>query len=122
MKMHASKKLLDLIWVDTEKSVDPAHKKIVSILCSREYKAKKQGKIQRALFASPLFSAMPPFEAVNAVVAIMMSVGWSSKEKPLKLRHYDTRRAHFQGTAQRFIGVRLPAEDRQKYVEDKVGR
>ena len=39
------------------------------------------------------------------------------KGKPLKLRHYDISRAHFQGTAQR-----LPAEDRQKYGEDKVGR
>ncbi len=26
----AGKKLLDLIWVDTDKSVDPAHKKILS--------------------------------------------------------------------------------------------
>ena len=31
-------------------------------------------------------------------------------------------RAHFQGTAQRLIYIRLPAEDRQKYGEDKVGR
>ena len=31
-------------------------------------------------------------------------------------------RAHFQGTAQRLIYIRLPAEDRQKYGEDKFGR
>ena len=30
--------------------------------------------------------------------------------------------AHFQGTAQRLIYIRLAAEDRQKYGEDKVGR
>ena len=44
----AGKKLLDLIWVDTDECVDPAHKKIRSKLCAREYKRKKQGKNQRA--------------------------------------------------------------------------
>ena len=56
------------------------------------------------------------------LVSIMMSVSWSNKGKPLKLRHYDISRAHFQETALRFIYIRLPAEDRQKYGEDKVGR
>ena len=45
----ADRKSLDLILVDTDKSVDPAHKKIRSRLCAREYKTKKQGKIQRPL-------------------------------------------------------------------------
>ena len=39
-----------------------------------------------------------------------------------KLRHYDISRAHFQGTAQRLPHINLPAEARQKYGEDKVGR
>ena len=43
---------------------------------------------RRALLASQLFTAMPPLEAVKALVSIMMSVSWSSKGKPLKLRHY----------------------------------
>ena len=118
----AGKKPLDVIWVDTDKSVDPAHKKIRSRLCAKEYKTKNQIKIQRALPASHLFSAMPPLEAVKALVSIMMSVSWSSKGKPKKLRHYDISRAHFQGTAQRLIYIRLPAEDRQKYGEETVGR
>ena len=118
----AGKKPLDLIWVDTDQSVDPAHKKIRSRLCAREYKTKKQGKIQRALPASQVFSAMLPLEAVKVLVSIMMSVSLSNKGKPLKLRHHDISRAHFQGTAQRLIYVRLPAEDRQKHGEDKVGR
>ena len=91
---------LDLIWVDTDKVVDPSRKKIRSGLCAREYKTKKQGKIQRALPDSYLFSAVPPLEAVKVLVSIMMSVGWSNKRKRLKLRHYDISRAHFQGTAQ----------------------
>ena len=102
--------------------MDPAHKKIRPRLCAREYKKKMQGKIQRAIFAAQLFSALPPLELVKALVSIMMSVGLSINGKPLKLRHYDISRAHFQGTAQRLIFVRLPAEDRQKFGEDKVGR
>ena len=64
----AGMKPLDLIWVDTDKSVDPTRKKIRSRLCAREYKTKKQGKIQRALPASQLFSAMPPLESVKVLV------------------------------------------------------
>ena len=118
----AGMKLFDLMWVDTDKSVDPTRKKIRSRLCAREYNTKKQGKIQRALPASQLFSAMPPLEAVKVLVSIMMSVSLSNKGKPLTLRHYGISRAHFQGTAQRLIYMRLPAEDPQKYAEDKVGR
>ena len=35
---------LHLIWVDTDKSVNPTRKKIRSRLCAREYKTKKQGR------------------------------------------------------------------------------
>ena len=118
----AGMKPLDLIWVDTDKSVDPTRKKNRSRLCARELKTKKQGKIQRALPASQWFSAVPPLEAVKVLVSIMMSVSLSNKGEPLKCRHYEISRAHFQGTAQRLIYTRLPAEDRQKYFEDKVGR
>ena len=69
---------------------------------------KKQGKIQRALPASRLFSALPPLEAVKVLVSIMRSVSLSNKGKPLKLRHYDISRAHFQGTAQRLVYIKLP--------------
>ena len=118
----AGVKPLDLIWVDTDKSVDPTRKKIRSRLCATEYKTKKQGKIQRALPASQLFSAMPPLEAAKVLVSIMMSVSLSNKGKTLKLRHRDINKLHFQGTAQRLIYIKLPAEDRQKNGEDKVGR
>ena len=59
----AGTKPLDLMWVDTDKSVGPTRKKIRSRLCAREYKPKKQGKIQRAPPASQLFSAMPPLRS-----------------------------------------------------------
>ena len=57
--IDSGQRLLDLIWVDTDKSVDPAHRKIRWKLCAREYKTMEHGKIQRALPASQLFSAMP---------------------------------------------------------------
>ena len=75
----AGTKLLDLIWVDTDKSVDPAHKKMRWRFCAGEYKTKK-GKTQRTILASHVFSAIPPRESVKA---IMMSVGCSST----KVRH-----------------------------------
>ena len=65
---------------------------------------------------------MRPLEAVKVLVSIMMSVSVSNKGKPKKLTHNDISRAHFQGTAQRLIYINLPAEDRQKYGEDKVDR
>ena len=70
----AGMKPSDLIWMDTDKSVDPTRNKIRSRLCARGYKTKKQGKIQRTLPASQLFSALPPLEAVKVLVSIMMSV------------------------------------------------
>ena len=67
--------------MDTDKSVDPTRKKIRSRLCAREYKTKKQGKIQRALPAFQLTSSMPPLEAVKVLVSIMMSVSLSKQRE-----------------------------------------
>ena len=118
----AGMKPLDLIWVDTDKSVDPTRKKIQSSLCAREYKTKKQGKIQRATSFSIVLCNATSRSGEGACLSTMMSASVSNKGKPLKLRHYDISRAHFQGTAQRLIYIELPAKDRHKYGEDKVGR
>ena len=79
-------------------------------------------EIQRALLVCELFLAIPPLEAVKALVSIMMFANWTSKGELMKLRHHYISRAHFQGTAQRLIYIRLPAEERQKCGEAKVGR
>ena len=50
----AGENLLELFWVETDKSADPAYKKIRSILCAREYKTKKHGKIQISLYLAIL--------------------------------------------------------------------
>ena len=79
--------------MDSDKSVDPTRKKIRSRLCAREYKTKKQGKSQRALPASQLFSAKQPLEVVKVLVSTMMSVSVSNQKKALKLTHYDISKA-----------------------------
>ena len=104
----AGKKMLQLVWVNTDKSVDPADKKLRSRSCAGEYKTKKQGKIQRAILASQLFSAMPALEAVTVIVEQRESV---EVETP----------RHQHSAAQRLTHVRFPKEDRQTYGEDKVG-
>ena len=58
----------------------------------------------------------------KGLVSIMMSVSLSNKGKSLKLRYHDISRAYFQGTMERLIYIRLPARDRLKCHEDKVGR
>ena len=115
----AGRNPLDLIWVDTDKSVDLTRKKIRSRLVGREYKTKKQGKDSTSSTCFPLFSAMPPLDAVKVLVSIMMSVSLSNRGEPLKLRHYDISRAHVQGTAQRQIYIKLLSEDPLKFGEDK---
>ena len=82
MWVDADKKLLGLIWVDTDKSVDLAHNNIRSRLCSGEYNTKKQGNIQRTSSTSQLFSAMPSLEAIKALFPVMIPVSWSNKGKP----------------------------------------
>ena len=89
-----------------------------SLCCSR---CTQHSWLSRVMKQSTL-SPTPPLEAVKVLVSIMMSVILPNKGKPLKLRHYGISRAHFQGTAQRPIYIKLQADVRQKYSEDKVGR
>ena len=44
------------------------------------------------------------------------------QRKTTEIETYDISRAHFEGTTQRLIYAKLPAEDRQKYGEDKVDK
>ena len=48
----ACKKLLHLIWMETDKSVDPAQEKKRSRLCAREYQTNRQEKFQTILFSA----------------------------------------------------------------------
>ena len=86
----------------------------------------------RAGFPLPriAFEIIPEVETIlfhvlstdERATAALMSVSWSNRGKPFKLRHDDISRALCQGTAERLICFRLPAKDRQKYGEDKVGK
>ena len=101
-------------------SVDPTRKKIRSRLCAREYKTKKQGKIQRAPPASQLFSAMQPLEVVKVLVSTTMSVSVSNKRKGIEVDTLRHQQSISKASAQRLIYVNLLAKDRQKYGENKL--
>ena len=119
---HAGMKPLDLIWVATDKSVDPTRNKIRSRLCAREYKTKKQGKIPTSSSSFSIVLCSTTSRSSEGACLIHDVGEFVNQRQTLKLRHYDISRAHFQGTAQRLIEIKLPAEDHQKYAEDNVGR
>ena len=111
----AGKKLLDLVCVDTAKSVDPGHKKNRSRLCPglQDKEARQRSK------------SLTCFSIVLCNATSRSCEGACLNHDAgefVKLRHYDISRAHFRGTAQRLMYIKLPTEDRQKYGEDKVGR
>ena len=113
----AGEELLNLIWVDTDKSVDPAQRKI-----DRDCVPGNTRLRSKARFKEPYLLLSCSLQCHHLKLLRRLSVSWSSKEQPLKLRHNDINTAHFQRTAKRLIYIRLPAEDRQEYGEDKVGR
>ena len=107
----AGKKLLELIWVDSgSRSQDNS----IQTVCqgTQDEEARQDSK-------SVISVVLCTCESVKAFVSIMMSVSWSNKGKSLTLRHNDISRAHFEGTVQRLVYIRLPAEDRLIYGEDK---
>ena len=106
--------------MDTDKSVDPIHKKksIETVRWGLQDEEARQNSKNFACFSDVLCNAN---SSSCKGVGILMSVGWWSEGKPLKLRHYDISRAHFQGMADRLVYVRVRAEDRQQHGEDKVG-
>ena len=59
------------LYLDVNENSDPD--------CVENSRSKKQSSTQRASLASQLFSAVPPPEAVKALVPIMMSVRWSNQ-------------------------------------------
>ena len=63
------------------------------------YKRMKQGKIQRALSASQLFSAMPSLEAVMVLVSIMMSVNLSNKRETIAVETLGHQQSTFPRTS-----------------------
>ena len=60
---------------------------------------------------------------MKVLVSIMMSVSVSNTGKTIEVETQRHQQSTFpKGQRQRLIYIRLPAEDRQKNGEDKVGR
>ena len=98
------KKLLDLRWVDTQKS-DGTHR---SRLVVREIKKAK--KASERLSPEEVFSSMPPIESLRMVVSELVTIDNESDVPDLCIGVWDVSRAHFYGEACREIFVQLPAE------------
>ena len=111
----AGMKQLDLMWVDTDKSVDPTRKKIRSWLCSRvqEQEAWQDSKSFSG-FSVVLCSAI---SGSCEGACLNHDVGELVEQR--EYIEVETPR-HQQSTFPR--NIRLPAEDRQKYGEDEVSR
>ena len=96
-----------LKWVDRSKSdaVNPMYR---SRLVVREIK-----KASKPLEEHESYSAMPPLEALKALLSIMTSKRVSTKGKRYKLALIDISRAHFYGASKRRVFCALPQGQEQ---------
>ena len=94
-----------------------------SRIVAREIKARKSEEDKIPI--EQLFSAMPPLEAVKALVSLLTSWGVRGRAgvttKPYKLATFGVSRAHFYGKARRRVFVELVHEDKEEYGHDKCG-
>ena len=76
-------RVLSLLWVDTNKRLEPGVWKIRSRLCVREHNTKsKGGAVRRALPAAQLFSAMPPLEALKIITSFAPRLNGGRRCRP----------------------------------------
>jgi hypothetical protein len=105
-------------WVDVNKG-DRRKYNIRCRLVGRELKA----KTREALLAHELFSAMPPWEAIKALMSLLVSDGLETEnDEELELGIFDISRAHFMPKAKRELYIEIPAEDLSPEDGDVVGR
>ena len=112
---------LDLIWVDTDKSVDPTRKEIRLKLCAIEHKTKKKSKIQRALPASQCSLQCHPSKCEGAGLNHDVG-GFIQHRETIEVGTLRHRTGTFPRNSPETIYIKLPSEDRKKYDEDEVGR
>ena len=108
-------KVVPTRWVDVNKG-DWQKVNIRSRLVGKELKS----KTKEALLAHELFSAMPPWEMVKALLSLLVTDGLHEQE--LELGVFDISRAHFMAKATRELYVEVPAEDKTAEEGDVVGR
>ena len=102
-------------WVDVNKG-DKEEYKVRSRLVGKELKA----KTKEALLAHELFSAMPPWEMIKALLSLLVTKGVSRSGAELELGIFDISRAHFMPKADRELYIDIPEEDREPGDEGKV--
>ena len=103
--------------VDVNKG-DDEEMKIRSRRVGKELKA----KTREALLAHELFSAMPPWEMIKALLSLMVTSGVSKTNEELELGTFDISRAHFMAKADRELYIEAPAEDWEPGDENKAAK
>ena len=88
---------LDLMWVDTNKSVDPSHKTIRSRLCAREYKLRGKATFKELYLLSGQRDCITQAAAGSEIV------------QPLIASSDQASTAAQQTTNQPRLGVRKPS-------------
>ena len=91
---------------------------IRSRLVGKELKAKTKD----ALLAYELFSATPPWEAIKALLSMLVTDGMVEDGEELELGVFDISRAQFIPEVKRELYVELPDEDRLEGQGDMIGR
>jgi len=108
---------LPVRWVDVDKG-DFLQRKIRSRLVGKELKAKTKD----ALLAHELFSATPPWEAIKALLSMLVTDGMSEDGEELELGVFDISRAHFMPEVKRELYIEIPNEDKAEGEGDVIGR
>ena len=100
-------------WVDVNKG-DRHSWQVRSRLVGKELKAKTKGN----LLAHELFSAMPPWEMIKALLSMLVT----ENSEELELGIFDISRAHFMPACKRELYIELPPEAVGPNDGDVVGR
>ena len=109
-------KVIPVKWVLVNKG-DPDNPKVRCRLVAKELKA----KTKEAILAHELFAAMPPWECIKALFALMVC-DKMDKDDELEVAVFDISRAHFMAEMDRELYVEIVEEDKEEGEGDKVGR
>ena len=108
-------KIIPVKWVVVNKG-DAEHIKVRCRLVAKEIKA----KTKEALLAHELFAAMPPWECIKSLFALMLCD--HDHDEDMEIAVFDISRAHFMADMDRELYVEVVEEDRDENDGDIVGR
>ena len=97
---------MDTRWVDARQKSGSVRSRLVC----REIKARAKLAKAGGLAPEDVFSAMPPVESLETLLAVWAAEGKDATGEDLRMGVWDVSRAHFYGKARRPIYIKLPPE------------